>query len=258
MNDELHDPELEAMLGLASGAFPDVNVAYESVRGRVRQAKRRRVMVVSSAACAVLLAGGVLAVQFTGTSNGGTAVADTPTVVVETSKITESTDDDTTEPSATTESSEVPVTSAVTESTEAGTSSSATPTSAGNSEVTVTSTATSSETSTPGHGSTGASSSPSTSVATTETSAPKPKPTLPPGQVQVPSKGGSVTYSFVDGVLQLIRTDPADGWTVDPSSIESRPDRIRVEFVHGSDDVRWRIEIRTEGGKAPVETSQHG
>jgi hypothetical protein len=76
--------------------------------------------------------------------------------------------------------------------------------------------------------------------------------------VQVPSKGGSITYSFVDGVLQLIRTDPADGWTVDPSSIESRPDRIRVEFVHGSDDVRWRIEIRTEGGKAPVETSQHG
>lgn len=65
---EFHDRELENLLGHAGGSFPDVNTAYVEVQGRVRQAKRRRALVVSTAACSLLLAVGVLAVSRSGGS----------------------------------------------------------------------------------------------------------------------------------------------------------------------------------------------
>jgi hypothetical protein len=63
-----HDNDMENLLGRAGGAFPDVNIAYVQVQGRVRQAKRRRALVVSSAACSLLLAVGLLAVSRSGSS----------------------------------------------------------------------------------------------------------------------------------------------------------------------------------------------
>ena len=65
---EFHDRELENLLGRVGGSFPDVNIAYMEVQGRVRQAKRRRALVVSSAACSLLLAVGLLAVSRSGGS----------------------------------------------------------------------------------------------------------------------------------------------------------------------------------------------
>ena len=60
---EFNDPELERMLGRASGAYPDANVAFEVVRGRVRQVRRRRAIMASTAACAMLFGVGALAVR---------------------------------------------------------------------------------------------------------------------------------------------------------------------------------------------------
>jgi len=60
---EFNDPELERMLGRASGAYPDANVALEVMRGRVRQVKRRRAIMASTAACAMLFGVVALAVR---------------------------------------------------------------------------------------------------------------------------------------------------------------------------------------------------
>ncbi len=56
---EFDDPEMERLLGRASGAYPDVNSAYSRVQGRVRVIRRRRAVVATTAAC-VLLAGGAM------------------------------------------------------------------------------------------------------------------------------------------------------------------------------------------------------
>ena len=250
MNDDLHDPELEAMLGRASGAYPDVNVAYESVCGRVRQAKRRRMVVVGTGTCALLLAATVIGVQAGRDGADGTSVADTPTIVIETSRITATTEDDedgddgivveettlvddsdTTDGTDSTESS-APDDDATTEPTSVATSPSVSPAP--------------STSSTPSSSSSGSSSTSGTT-----------KPTLAAGTGQVASSpGGSVTYSFVDGVLTLVGVSPADGWTEREREVED--DRIRVEFEDAERSTTWRVEIRTEGGKAPVVTSEHG
>ena len=64
---DFEDREVETLLGRAGGPFPDVNLAHLQVQGKVRQAKRRRAVVVSSAACSLLLTVGILAVS----RNGG-------------------------------------------------------------------------------------------------------------------------------------------------------------------------------------------
>ena len=56
---EFDDPQMERLLGRASGAYPDVNTAYSRVQGRVRVIRRRRAVMATTAAC-VLLAGGAL------------------------------------------------------------------------------------------------------------------------------------------------------------------------------------------------------
>ena len=58
---EFDDPELERLLGRAGGKYPDVNVAYEQMLGRVRQSRRRRTVVVSGAACGLLFFAAALA-----------------------------------------------------------------------------------------------------------------------------------------------------------------------------------------------------
>jgi hypothetical protein len=68
---EFHDPELERLLGTSGGPFPDVNVAYGSVQGRVRRAQRRRALAASGATFSVLLAVGALTI---GRSSGSESV----------------------------------------------------------------------------------------------------------------------------------------------------------------------------------------
>lgn len=60
---EFNDPELEKLLGRAGGAFPDVNIAYEQLQGRVRQARRRRTVVMSGVACSLLFATALVAIN---------------------------------------------------------------------------------------------------------------------------------------------------------------------------------------------------
>lgn len=60
---EFHDPEMEHLLGRAGGPFPDVNVAYHTVQGRVRRAQRRRALATTGVAFALLLGVGGLAVS---------------------------------------------------------------------------------------------------------------------------------------------------------------------------------------------------
>ena len=61
--DDFDDPMLERLLG--GGAPLDVDLAYGRVTRRVRQVRRRRVMVAGTAACVVLVAGGAFALNRT-------------------------------------------------------------------------------------------------------------------------------------------------------------------------------------------------
>ncbi len=58
---EFDDPELERLLGSAGGKYPDVNVAYEQMLGRVRHARRRRTAVLGGTACGLLFFVGAFA-----------------------------------------------------------------------------------------------------------------------------------------------------------------------------------------------------
>jgi hypothetical protein len=229
--DELNDPQLETMLGRLSGAYPDANVAYVAVRGKVRQAKRRRAVVVGSAACALLLGVGVVAAQ-NGGGAGNLSPQDGLLITVESSHVddtevesTESTTEATTESTAV-ETTAVETTVVETTLVDAG---------SGSEPV-----------SNQGHG--------NNNPTTTATTKPTTKPTVPAGEQTTSSKGGSITYSHDADTLTLLAVTPADGFHESHREVE--PGRVRVEFSDGT--TTWRIEVRLEGGKAPIETSQHG
>lgn len=238
--DELNDPQLETMLGRLSGAYPDANVAFVAVRGRVRQAKRRRAFVATTAACAMLLGVGVVAAQ-TGGGAGGIQPSDDGLVVtvvsshvsdteVEASEVT--TDDSTESTTAATDTTAVDST-AVETTVEGNSGNGGAPSTVSNS----------------GQGNNG-------STSTTDSTKPSTKPTVPAGQQTTSSKGGSITYSHDADTLTLISVDPADGFHEDESQRKVEPGRLRIEFTDGT--TTWRIEVRLEGGKTPIETSQQG
>lgn len=227
MSDE-HDPELEHMLGRLSGAYPDANTAYVAVTGRVRQVKRRRAFVASSAACIVLFGVGALAVRGGGadqnvqpaseSSNGSSAVTSVSTSV----------EDDST-------SSSEESTSSVDE-----TSSSVEPVS------------------TPGAGSASPSTSKGSSTSNTSGSSNSSGSshsvvTVPNGQTTYPSDGGTIVVAVTDGALSLVSDAPADGFTTTVK--HDRADRVEVEFSDG--DTTWRIRVDLVDGSPVVETSQH-
>lgn len=220
MTREFDDPQIESMLGRLSGAYPDDNVAYAAVRGRVRQVKRRRTFVASTAACAVLFALGTFAVQ-----GGGRSQQLSPADSFDDG--TSTTAADTTEVSVTTEDSvddSVETSEAVTTVPVISLSVPEPSNSSGNSG----SSSSSSSTSTP----------------------------LADGPHTYVSEGGSVIISSTDGVLTLVSADAADGFEerLDQRKVEAR--RVRVEFTDG--DITWRIEVRTDNGRVLEEVTQHG
>lgn len=218
MTREFDDPQIESMLGRLSGAYPDDNVAYAAVRGRVRQVKRRRTFVASTAACAVLFALGTFAVQGGGRSQqlspADSFGDDTSTTESDTTEVSVTTEDTVDESVDTTEAvTTVPVISlSVPEPSNSNSSSSSS----------------SSSTSTP----------------------------LADGPHTYVSDGGSVIISSTDGVLTLVSADAADGFEerLDQRKVEAR--RVRVEFTDG--DITWRIEVRTDNGRVLEEITQHG
>jgi hypothetical protein len=105
----------------------------------------------------------------------------------------------------------------------------------------------------------GVTAAPTTSAASSTTDATSPgnpstTATLPLGEHTWTSDGGSITVVNDNGALTLVSTDPAVGFQEVRSDASS--DRIRVEFSDGS--TTWRIEIRTDGGKARAEITRHG
>jgi hypothetical protein len=218
---EFHDPELERMLGRASGAYPDANVALEAMRGRVRRVKRRRAMAASTAAC-VLLAG-VVALAVRG-GNGGNVQP--------------------IQPSHTSSSLEVAPTTAETRMSNPGTEMS-TPDTEMASDVTVATMAT--DSGSPGSpGGPGPNSGKGTKGAkdtTTTTSVPAPvQPTTPTEVVTTySSKGGSVLVQVVNRRLVLVGTSALAGFTVHVNEVSG--DRIRVEFTNGGSSYEIQLEL---------------
>ena len=224
MTNEFDDPQIESMLGRLSGAYPDDNVAYAAVRGRVRQVKRRRAFVASTAACAVLFGLATFAAQ-----GGGSGTQLTPADSFDESTAATSTDV-TVETSASTDDS-------VDDSVD---------TTAGETTVPVVSLSIP-DPSTPSSNSSGSNNSGSSSSTSTS---------LADGDHTYTSTGGSITITSTDGRLTLLGTSPADGWEekVDQRQLEQH--RVRVEFTDG--DITWRIEVRTDNGKVREEITQHG
>jgi|GEM_PF-5643968 len=226
MTHEFDDPQIESMLGRLSGAYPDDNVAFAAVRGRVRQVKRRRAFVASTAACVALFGLATFAAQGGGrndqlspadTFSDSTAATSTD-VTVETSM---STVDGGSEGADTSVAeTTIPVIS-----------------------LTIPDPSTSNNSGS-GSGNSGSSSSSSTSTP------------LADGSHTYVSDGGSVIISSTDGVLTLVSTDPADEFEerVDQRKVEAH--RVRVEFTDG--DITWRIEVRTDNGELREEITQHG
>lgn len=229
MND-FRDPELEHTLGRLSGAYPDVNTAYVAVTGRVRQAKRRRALVASTTACALLLGLGALAVRG-GATGEELQPADHSSEVsmsASMSSVATSVEDDSTSSSEETTSSSIDTSASVDTSTESSTA-----TSAANSTA-----------SSPGS---------STSHGPSTSSGKAPVTTAADGQLSPTSAGGSITVAVVDGSLNLVGISPAAGFTADVK--HQRADRVEVEF--NGDGTTWRIRIDLKDGTPQVEVSSH-
>ena len=235
MNDDLHDPQIASMLGRASGAYPDANVAYVAVRGRVRQARRRRAFVAGSAACAMFIGVAAVAAQAGGSGSPITPAGTFTTLVDDTEVSSTAVETTMVDTSDTVEdsSSSVETTTADTATTVADSGSSGT---SGNGGTTATSGTTGSSTSNSSGGST--------------------KPTVPAGPQVQSSAGGSLAFSNDGGTLSFVTATPADGFDEDTNARVVEPHRLRVEFTDGR--TTWRIEVRTEGGKMPIEVTQHG
>lgn len=234
--DELNDPQLESMLGRLSGAYPDANVAFVAVRGKVRQAKRRRAFVATTAACALLLGVGVVAAQTGGGANGIQPSDEGLVITVESSHVSDTEAESTTDaPETTTEATDTTsVESTVVETTTVDAGNGGSPSTVSNS----------------GHGNN------NSTTSTTASTKPSTKPTVPSGQSTTSSEGGSITYLHDADTLTLLSVDPAPGFHEDESARKVEPARLRIEFTNGT--TRWRIDVRLEGGKAPIETSQQG
>jgi hypothetical protein len=243
--DELNDPQLESMLGRLSGAYPDANVAFVTVRGKVRQAKRRRAFVATTAACAMLLGVGVVAAQ-TGGGAGGIEPSDGLFITVVSSHVSDTeveasevSIDESTEPTtADTDTTAVESTMVETTVIDAGNGGNGgnggAPSTASNS----------------GHGNN------NSTTSTAASTKPSTKPTVPSGEQTTSSKGGSLTFLHDADTLTFVSVAPADGFHEDESQRIVEPGRLRVEFTDGT--TTWRIDVRLDGGKAPIETSQQG
>jgi hypothetical protein len=232
VNDDLHDPRIASMLGRASGAYPDANVAFVAVTGRVHQARRRRAFAASSAACAMIIGVAAVATQAGGSGSQLTPAGSFTTI-----------DSDT----------EVSTTDLVT--TEASTSDSVDDSSS-SVETTTAETATSVD----DEGSSGAGGTTATGGTTGNSSGGSsgsaPKPTVPAGPQVQDSEGGSLAFSNDGGTLTFVTATPAAGFAEDTDARVVEAHRLRVEFTDGT--TTWRIEVRTEGGKMPIEVTHHG
>ena len=249
-----------------SGAYPDANVAYEVVRGRVRQVKRRRAFVASTAACAVLFGVAAVAAQGGGSSDQLSPAEERSetTVAVSDSSAPDTTDmagapGDTMVTVDTTPDSSVPDTMGTETSVGDMNSGPGNSTSghAGQGNGGQGSSGQGSGTSSPNSGPGSTNGGPSTSDHT-GSSGPTTSATLPQGEHLWTSQGGSITVRNDNGTLTLIAVDPntAGGFHEATGGRDVQKNRIRIEFTDGS--TTWRVEVRAHNGKAVAQVSHHG
>jgi len=233
---EFHDPEIERMLGTSGGPFPDVNVAFERVQGRVRQAKRRRAVVLASTACAILVAGAAFAV---GRNQGSADVGPAGNGGRDSElRPDESFDAEPTTALVTT------VTIATTETTTAPTTESTV------APATIPPTAAPGNTAAP-HNTTAPTTPPRNTTPHTvpPTSPTTPTPTEPPATAAPPSntttvsgEGGSITVKLLNGGLTLVATHPANGFTAE--IIQSSGNRVEVRFSSATHRTKLRVDLK--------------
>ncbi|MDP2290187.1 MAG: hypothetical protein Q8M22_03310 [Actinomycetota bacterium] len=227
---EFHDPDLENLLGRTGGPFPDVNVAFQQVQGRVRQVKRRRAAVVSGAACSLLFAAAV----FAGTRQPGSDTVRPGDSTGERDSLPGSTDTLSSSP----DQSLVPVT-------DGSTNSSVTPVST----PTVTAPGATTPTGSAPGGSTPSSSTPTSSTpattptTTASTTASTSPATTPPAPVTqtFSGVGGSVTVRMQNGTLTLVSSSPATGFAADVRKASG--DRVEVRFESAAHRTEIRIDL---------------
>jgi len=235
---EFHDPEIERMLGRSGGPFPDVNVALERVQGRVRQAKRRRAVVLTSTACALLVAGAVFAV---GRSQGTADVGPANTG----SRNSELRPDESFEADETTDVATT-VTVATTETTAVTTTEATVPvatlpvvepvTAPGNTNAPHNSTTPTTPHTTPR-------TVPPTAPPTTPTPTEPPATTAPPANTTTLSGvGGSITVRLQNGSLTMVSSHAANGFTVEV--IQSSGNRVEVRFTSASHRTKLRVDLK--------------
>lgn len=217
--DDFDDPMLERLLG--GGAPLDVDLAYGRVTRRVRQVRRRRVMVAGTAACVVLVAGGAFALNRTDPDTPGLQPAATFDSVDGSTADTDgtATEDTSVDGTATTDATgtSTPEATAPTTAATGGTSS---PTTSGTTPST-----------------TGATT--GTTSATTPTSG---TPTTSAPQTATFSGiGGAVTVRLANGVLSLQGTSPTSGYSTEIK--ENRADRVEVIFTNGDHETKIRVDL---------------
>lgn len=224
---EFHDPDLENLLGRTGGPYPDVNVAYQQVQGRVRHAKRRRAVVLSGTACSLLFAAAV----FAGTRQPGNdtvrpggSSGDGRGSLPESAETLSSSPDQ----------SLVPVTDGSTASSVTVTVSAPTVTAPDATTPTGTNPGGSTQSSTP------VSSTPTTTATTPASTSPTTTPPAPVTQT-FSGVGGSVTVRMQNGTLTLVSSSPAAGFAADVRKASG--DRVEVRFESSAHRTEIRIDL---------------
>lgn len=217
---EFNDPELEQLLGRAGGAFPDVNLAYEQVQGRVRYARRRRAVVVSGVACSLLFVTALVAANRLGDS-APAQIGDRDTLdATFPDNTTDNSGQDTTDNTTDNTASD----GTVAETNRGGTASDASPPST-----------------TKSSGSNPTSSSPTTTTAA-------------PITTVFSGEGGSITVRQQDGSLSLVSYTSVAGYTVDIQ--HSQGDRVEVRFESSSHRTRIRIDLENGSMSPEIEETE--
>ena len=243
--DEFNDSDISSLLNQIAGSSPDTMAAHQTVLGKVRRVRQRRVATVGAAAVVMVVSGAIAMVQNSQNRDGGSNIAvplspgDSQPVAVSTTivpKFTTTTIDGaisidpiTTEPPSETPSTN-PSTNSIVPDNPVGTetttpSNTQAPTNSPGSSVT-TSPTTQAPVNTP----------PSTQPPVKTPATTQPPVTTPPTTVPETKTwscgGGSAKYLVTSGGLALVEITPAAGFAVSQSKAKS--DEISVKFTSGT------------------------
>ena len=243
--DEFNDSDISSLLNQIAGSSPDTMAAHQTVLGKVRRVRQRRVATVGAAAVVMVVSGAIAMVQNSQNRDGGSNIAvplspgDSQPVSVSTTvnpEITTTTIDGaiSIDPAATKPPNETPSTNPSTNSivpdnpvgTETTTpSNTQAPTNSPSSSLT-TSPTTQAPVNTP----------PPTQPPVKTPATTQPPVTTPPTTVPETKTwscgGGSAKYLVTSGGLALVEITPAAGFAVSQSKAKS--DEISVKFTSGT------------------------